>query len=446
MSSFIPHTEEEQKQMLQEAGVSSIKELFAPIPDEILLKSDLNLPEGVTELELTQEIDKLSRNISALPDYVSFLGGGSYDHFIPAVVDHIASRSEFYTSYTPYQPEASQGILQVLFEYQTLICQLTGMDVSNASLYDGATSLAEALNLTHAINGKSNMLISSTVHPEYREVVNTYFANSPLSISPLRQKDGRTDIEHLNECLGENTGAVAIQHPNYFGCLEDMEVLDKLVHNAGALLVIVVDPISLGLLKPPSEFHADIVVGEGQGLGSPPAFGGATLGIFACRKEYMRKIPGRIVGQTVDKQGKRGFVLTLQTREQHIRREKATSNICTNQTLHALKATVYLSYMGKAGIGEIAENCLKKAHYAAEQINQLPGWKLKFTAPFFKEFVVEAPHPVEKINNYLLSHNILGGLSLDKFYPELKNCLLFCVTEKRTKEEIDRLVKTVDSL
>lgn len=440
MSSFIPHTEEEKREMLKAIGMSSLKELFAPIPRDLLLKRDLNLPDGITELELTQEIAGLSKKITPAQEYISFLGAGCYDHFIPAAVDHIAARSEFCTSYTPYQAEASQGMLQVLFEYQTLISELTGMDISNASLYDGATALGEAINLAYSVNHGDKILLSETVHPEYRKVIETYFRHSPFSICPLRQENGRTDLDPLKKALSGKVSAVVIQNPNFFGCLEEIEIIDKLTHNSGALLIMLVDPISLGLLKPPSEFHADIVVGEGQSLGSPLAFGGSTLGIFACRKEHMRKVPGRIVGQTEDKKGRRGFVLTLQTREQHIRREKATSNICTNQSLHALRATVYLCLLGKKGLREVAGACLQKAHYAAEKISELPGWELKFASPFFKEFVVKSPSPPEEVNEHLLSRQIIGGLDLGRFYPELKDCLLVCVTEKRKKREIDTLV------
>lgn len=441
MIPYIPHTEEDKKEMLREIGVKSPEELFKNIPQNLRLKTPLGLPSSLSEIELLKEMRKLSQKNVNLNEYVSFLGAGSYDHFIPTVVDHLASRAEFYTSYTPYQPEASQGILQVFYEYQSLICQLFQMEIANASLYEGATALAEAVILAHNFNHRQKVLLSKTIHPEYRDTLKTYIEKTlGLSIEEINYENGITNLNKLEERISEDVSCVVIQNPNFFGYLENVREMEKIVHKFGSLYIICVDPISLGLLIPPGEYNADIATAEGQSLGNHLNFGGPYLGIFTCKKKFLRKIPGRIVGETTDRKGQRGFTLTLQTREQHIRREKATSNICTNEALNAIRCAIYLSTLGKEGLKEVAKLCLQKSHYLAKKISQIPGFEPIFTAPFFKEFAVRCPISPYKINKLLLKNKIIGGFILEKFYPELKNSLLFCVTEKRTRKEIDKLI------
>ena len=443
---YIPHTEEDKKRMLEEIGVKSIEELIT-VPEEIRLRSDLNLPSGISEMELRKELRKLSKQNISMEDYVSFLGGGIYDHFIPAVVEHIASRSEFYTPYTPYQPEVSQGTLQAIFEYQTLICNLFRMDVSNASMYDGATSLAEAALMACRIRKGDKFLVAKTLHPEYYKVLLTYLKPSGIKILQIPySEEGISDLNFLKDKMDDKVIGVIIQNPNFFGCIEKTEDIEKIVHKYGSLYIVSCDPLSLGTLSPPGEYNADIAVAEGQSLGNPPYLGGGCFGIFTSRKEFLRQMPGRIVGEAQDKEGKRGFVLILQTREQHIKRERATSNICTNQALNALKACVYLCSMGEEGLKKIAMLCMKNSHYLKEKIENLPGYLSPFSAPFFKEFVIKTSTSPEKINQKLLEAKIFGGLDLGRFYPELKNHLLFCVTEKRTKEEMDRLVSILGDI
>ncbi len=360
MIPYIPHTEEDKKEMFREIGVKSTEELFKNIPQDLLLKTPLGLPSSLSEMELLKEMRKLSQKNANLNEYVSFLGAGSYDHFIPTVVNHLSERSEFYTSYTPYQPEASQGILQVFYEYQSLICQLFQMDIANASLYEGATALAEAVILAHNFNHRQKVLLSKTIHPEYRQVLKTYIEKTlGLSIVEIDYENGITNLNELKEKISEEISCVVIQNPNFFGCLEKVREIEEITHKFGSLYITSVDPISLGLLIPPGEYNADIAVAEGQSLGNHLNFGGPYLGIFTCKKKFLRKIPGRRVGETTDQKGQRGFTLTLQTREQHIRREKATSNICTNEALNALRATIYLSALGKEGLREVAELCLQ---------------------------------------------------------------------------------------
>ncbi len=440
MIPYIPNTEEDQKEMLKEIGARSIEDLFCTIPQNLRLKTELNLPSSLSEMELVNELKGLSRKNAHLDEYVSFLGAGSYDHFIPSLVDHLSSRSEFYTSYTPYQAEASQGILQATYEYQSLICQLFKMDICNASLYEGATALVEAAVLAHRINHGRKVLLAKSLHPEYRQVLTTYINKTlGLSIIEIDCENGVTDLAQLKERISNDTSCVVIQNPNFFGCLEKVNEIEKISHQAGSLYIVSVDPISLGLLVPPGEYNADIAVGEGQALGGKLNFGGPCLGIFTAKKEFLRKMPGRIVGETTDKGGRRGFALTLQTREQHIRRERATSNICTNQALNALRAAIYLSTLGEEGLAEVAHLCLQKSHYAARRICQIPGFKLAFTSPFFKEFAVRCPVSSHKINKLLWDNKVLGGFELGRLYPQLENYLLFCVTERRTIEEIDKL-------
>ena len=447
MIPYIPNTEADQKEMLKEIGAESIEALFCAIPQNLRLKTDLNLPSSLSEMELINEFRKLSEKNANLDEYVSFLGAGSYDHFIPALVDHLSGRSEFYTSYTPYQAEASQGLLQATYEYQSLICQLFKMDVCNASLYDGATALAEAVILAHKVNHGKKVLLAKSVHPEYGQVLTTYIKKTlGLSIIEIDCQNGVTDLTQLKEKINKDTSCVIVQNPNFFGCLEKVDEIEEITHQAGSIYIVSVDPISLGLLIAPGEYKADIAVGEGQVLGGQLNFGGPCLGIFTCKKKFLRKMPGRIVGETTDKEGRRGFVLTLQTREQHIRRERATSNICTNQALNALRAAIYLSTLGEKGLAKIAELCLQKSHYAAGRICHIPGFELAFTTPFFKEFAVRCPISTDGINKLLWDNKVLGGFDLGRFYPELKNSLLFCVTEKRTKGDIDRLIRLLEGM
>jgi glycine dehydrogenase subunit 1 len=440
VNSYIPNTEEDQKEMLKAIGVESIEDLFDSIPQNLRLKTDLNLPSLLSEMELVNELKGLSEKNAHLDEYVSFLGAGSYDHFVPSLVDHLSSRPEFYTSYTPYQAEASQGMLQTTYEYQSLICKLFQMDVCNASLYEGATALVEAAVLAHNVNHRKKVLVAKSVHPEYRQVLTTYIKKTlGLSIIEIDYENGVTDLIKLEERISKDTCCVVIQNPNFFGCLEKVNEIEEITHQAGSLYLVCVDPISLGILIPPGDYNADIAVAEGQVLGGKLNFGGPYLGIFTSKAEFLRKMPGRIVGETTDKKGRRGFVLTLQTREQHIRRERATSNICTNQALNALKAAIYLSTLGEEGLAKVAHLCLQKSHYAARRICQIPGFELAFTSPFFKEFAVRCSISPRKINKLLWDNKVLGGFDLGKFYPELENSLLFSVTEKRTREEIDKL-------
>jgi glycine dehydrogenase subunit 1 len=435
--SYVLNTPEDRQAMLARIGAGSVDELFRQVPEALRLKRPLNVPPALTEIELTQHLQELAgKNRQA----VCFLGGGCYDHFIPAVVDAVAGRSEFYTAYTPYQAEASQGSLQAFFEYQTLICQLTGLDVSNASLYDGGSAVAEAVLMALSVQPKRHrVLVAESVHPEYRLSLATYARNLDVKIETLPTPDGFLDPDSLKKQLNDQTLCVVVQHPNFFGCLEEVEALPAAVHAAGALFIVSFDPISLGILKRPGQYGADIAVAEGQCLGNPMSYGGPYLGILACREEYVRKMPGRLVGQTTDRNGKRCWVLTLQTREQHIRREKATSNICTNQGLMALKATVYLAALGPQGLKETAELCAKKAHYAAERLGQVPGVKLRFRRPFFKEFTLQVNQPVAGLLAHLLDAGYHAGLPLGRWSKPLEDCLTIAVTEKRTRAEIEGL-------
>jgi glycine dehydrogenase subunit 1 len=395
----------------------------------------------LTELELTNEVTaRLAQNQGA-DQRVCFLGGGSYDHFIPAVVDQLASRGEFYTSYTPYQAEASQGTLQATFEYQTLVTQLTGMPVSNASLYDGGSAVAEAVLMAITTTGRFGPVVaSSTVHPEYRQILDTFLAQLEPKLITVPAPSGRATVSELSSAITNQTPAVVIQYPNFFGQLEDVKALVDLAHSRGALAIVSVDPISLGLLNRPGDYGADIVVAEGQSLGNALAYGGPYLGILACREEHVRKMPGRVVGETVDRLGRRCFVLTLQTREQHIRREKATSNICTNQGLLALRASIYLAVMGPTGLRQAAELSTRKAHYAAERLAAIDGISLPFSGPFFKEFMITVDGNATEILDEVGRQGYHGGIALERWYTELKNAILIAVTEKRTKAEIDGLV------
>lgn len=447
MFPYIPNTPAEEKQMLQCIGIENTDALFDDIPAEVKLSRKLNLGEAMSELELARFVKNVADKNKSIEDLTCFLGAGAYDHYIPSIIKHITSRSEFYTAYTPYQPEISQGTLQVIFEYQTMIANLTGMDVANASMYDGATACAEAGMMAVENTKRKSLVISKTVHPEVRQVLATYMKFVGVEVIEVDALDGATDIEKLRAAVSNTTAGVIVQNPNFFGIVEDMAEVENIAHGSKAMFIVnVIDPISLGLLKTPGEMGADIVVGEGQAFGNSLSFGGPYLGFMAATSKLMRKLPGRIIGETTDVDGKRAFVLTLQAREQHIRREKATSNICSNQALNALTASIYLSTMGKKGLQEVAQQCTSKAHYAYEQILATGKFRPAFNKPFFKEFVVQGSLKAADVNAELLKHDILGGYDLCKDYPELQNALLFCVTEKRSKEEIDKLVEILKGM
>jgi glycine dehydrogenase subunit 1 len=434
------NTQADQRAMLAAIGADSVEELFSSIPADLRLKRPLNIPASLSELELTQHMQRLARANTSASSAVCFLGGGSYDHFIPTVVDAIAGRSEYYTAYTPYQAEASQGSLQAFFEYQTLICELTGLDVSNASLYEGGSSVAEAVLMAINITGrKGRVVVAGSVHPEYRQVLETYLLNLHVPLVTVPTPDGYLNLDDLKKAITDDTACVVVQHPNFFGNLEEVESIGAIAKEKGALFVVSFDPISLGLLKRPGQYGADIAVAEGQCLGTPMGYGGPYLGILACRKEFVRLLPGRLVGETVDRNGKRCWVLTFQTREQHIRREKATSNICTNQGLFALRAAVYLSALGPEGLRETAELCLKKAHYSAERLAKVAGTSLRFKRPFFKEFTLKLSGNVPETLKRLRGAGYLAGLQLGRWYREFGDSIVVAVTEKRTKVEIDGL-------
>lgn len=437
---YLPHTDEEIREILTSIGFNSIEELFKPIPEGLLLKQSLNLPPGLSEQEVFYKLKALSSKNST--NLISFLGGGAYRHYIPSVVNHILLRSEYYSSYTPYQPEVSQGTLQAIFEYQTLICQLTGMDVANASMYDGASAAAEAVLMAKRINGRPKVILSSALHPEYRQVIRTYLSAKEDSIRDCLYctETGRTLPEAIESLLDEDTSCVVCQHPNFFGCIEDLKGIEEVVHKRGAIFIVsITEPLSLGLLKPPGDVGADIVVGEGQSFGIPLSFGGPSLGFFATKEAYLRQMPGRIVGETVDNKGERAYCLTLATREQHIRRERSTSNICTNSGLCAIAATVTLSLLGKEGLKKLATLNLKNSEYAKKTLTEIPWIKPQFTSPTFNEFVIDTGKDTGGILRELKNGGILGGISLNCFYTELKDSLLISVTELNTRDEIDRL-------
>ena len=441
MSKYIPNTGQQQREMLEELSLHSVDELFADIPEDIRFKGDLKLPDAMSEIELVKHMEELAGKNKNLDENTCFLGAGAYDHYIPGIISHITSRQEFYTAYTPYQPEISQGTLQAIYEYQTMICELTGMHISNVSMYDGATALAEAASIACLATGRREVIVAGTVHPESRAVLNTYSRFKGNGIIEVGYSDGKIDKDELGKKISGSTAAVIVQNPNFFGIIENLTGFAEMIHSRRALFIVSVDPISLGILKPPGEYGADIVVGEGQSMGNHLSFGGPYLGFFAATGELMRKMPGRIVGQTTDRNNRRGFVLTIQTREQHIRREKATSNICSNQALNALAAAVYMSVMGKQGMKEVAELCLQKAHYAYSKLIESGKFKPVFSAPFFKEFIVKSLTPVEELNGKLLKDRIIGGYQIDRDYPELADGWLIAVTEKRTRAEMDRLVE-----
>lgn len=442
--SFVPNTDSDRKEMLDRIGVSSFEELIEVIPNDVKFQGDLDLPKQLSEYEVVKLMnDYAAKNISAAT-HTCFMGGGAYDRFIPTIVGSVLEKPEFKTAYTPYQAEVSQGTLQAMYEFQSMICELTGMETSNASLYDGGTALAEACLLATAHNKKKDVLIAGTINPLYRKVIETLCVGRELVFSEYVLDDGTADIEALKSAVGDNTCAVIAQQPNAFGNLEDVFSIEKLVHETKALFIVSVDPSSLGLIDPPGNYNADIVVGEGQSLGIPLNFGGPYLGLFACKKQFVRKIPGRIVGVTEDTDGKRGFVLTLQTREQQIKRERATSNICTNQGLFMLAATVYMETMGKQGIQEVAKNSNKAARYLASEIAKIDGYSLKSEKPFYCEFFVNTPVPAEDIINAGIKKGILPGIDTKTMFG-IENGLLIAVTEKRSLEELNDLIELLRS-
>ncbi|OGL42399.1 MAG: glycine dehydrogenase (aminomethyl-transferring) [Candidatus Schekmanbacteria bacterium RBG_13_48_7] len=431
--------------MLKSIGVDSIDTLFADIPEEIRFKNSLNIPDALSESELKRHMIQLMCKNKGFNRKCCFLGGGSYNHFIPSVIGALTSRAEFYTAYTPYQPEISQGTLQAVFEYQTLICQLTGMDVSNASMYDGASGLAEAILMAMRTGKKTEILISRALNPHYNQVIRTYLCNTDAVIKEIGWDDtGKTSIDELQKTITKDTCAVVIQNPNFFGVIEDFHQVANLAHANNVIAIYgFTEGFSLGLLKSPGEMEADIVAGEGQSFGIPVSFGGPYLGVFACREKYMRKMPGRLVGLTQDHDGNRGYVLTLSTREQHIRREKATSNICTNEGLCALTASIFLSTLGKNGLRELAIQNVQKTNYALKNISGIPNLKIRFSGSVFNEFVIQSQVPVNELNQLLREDGIIGGIPLECHYPELADGLLFCFTEMHTKGDIDYLVTTL---
>ncbi len=439
---YLPHTDVDVQQMLDQIGVSNIDELFSGIPEDCRLKKPLDLPAPKSESETLSFLRGLAEQNTKTSDWDSFLGGGAYNHFIPAVVDQLVSRSEFYTAYTPYQPEISQGTLQAIFEFQTLICQLTGMDVANASMYDGASACAEAVLLTIRAGKKRNkVLLSQALPPQYRETIATYCRHLGIELVDVPLQAGVTDQTELEKLLDNQVAAVVAGYPNYFGQIENLAALADLAHASGARLVAAVpEPLALALYKTPGELGVDIVVGEGQSFGIPLSYGGPGIGFFAVRKKDMRVLPGRLVGETVDKDGKRGFVLTLATREQHIRREKATSNICSNQGMCVLMVAIYLALHGKQGLRQLAEANYAKATYAKTKISQLEGFSVTFPGESFNEFVISCSEPVATLKKRLEGQGILAGISLGRDYPDLENGLLVCVTEQNSREQIDRLV------
>jgi glycine dehydrogenase subunit 1 len=464
--SYVPHTEPEKRRMLDALGLSSIDSLFEAIPAELQLQRPLAIPPPMSEIELRRHFRELAdcdEDVSRRP---CFLGAGLYDHYVPSIVATVTGRSEFATAYTPYQPEMSQGTLQTIYEFQSMVAHLTGMDVANASMYDGASALAEAVLMAADLTGRSDIVLPRTVHPSWRRVVETYVAALDLHLisgeTGVRDRSGATQggsgvrggapaaltphpssLTPASSLITERTACVVIQQPNFFGGVEDLREIGDLAHRAGALLVVAANPIALGLLPAPGDEGADIVVGDGQPLGLGLNFGGPLVGFFAGRQEHLRRMPGRLVGVTTDTDGRRGYTLTLQTREQHIRRERATSNICTNQGLCMLAATTYLATMGPAGMREVAEQCLRKAHYARDRITEIPGFAPAFSGPFFHEFAVRCPIPPRQIYHTLRERGIVGGYALGRDYPELSDCMLFCVTEKRTRAEIDALAEAL---
>lgn len=443
---YLPMTREDKKEMLSFLGIQDVNELFSDIPENVRYQGDIKIPEALSEVEIVRYFSQLAGQNVHSNEYAYFLGAGIYDHYIPSTVNHMLLRGEFFTAYTPYQPEISQGELQAIFEFQTMVSELTGMDVANSSMYDGPTALAEGANLAVGGAKGKKVLVSKTVHPEARAILKVNGKGQGYEVVEIDYKDGVTDLQDLEQACDESTAAVIVQYPNFFGVIEDLEAIEKIAHQHKGLMIVSSNPLALGVLQPPGAFGADIVVGDMQPFGIPMQLGGPSCGYFAVKEKLMRKIPGRIVGQTTDTNGKRGFVLTLQAREQHIRREKATSNICSNQALNALAASIAMSALGKRGVQEMSMLNVQKAQYAKSQIAKLPGVQIAFEGPIFNEFVVKVPGTVGELNRSLLQHKIVGGYDLGRDYPELNGYMLLAVTELRTKEEIDSLVNGLEGI
>ncbi|MDZ4065166.1 MAG: aminomethyl-transferring glycine dehydrogenase subunit GcvPA [Coriobacteriia bacterium] len=442
---FVPVTEAQREAMLRVVGVSSVDELFADIPECVRFGRELDIPDGLSEMDLAAHLDGLSRANVHAGDMVSFLGAGCYDHYIPSIVDNVLRKPEFFTAYTPYQPEVSQGTLQAIYEFQSMVCSLTGMDVANASMYDGATAFVEGAYLAVHQTKRTRVVVSATVHPEWRETLSTYALAGLLEVVEAPASEGVTDVAALSE-LAADAAAVMIADPNFYGCLEDVRAIQEVAAEAGALLVVAVNPVLLGVLEPPSAYGADVVVAEGQPLGNAMSYGGPGLGIFSCREEYLRRMPGRIVGRTVDADGATAFVLTMQTREQHIRREKATSNICSNHALNALAACVYLSSMGASGLRDVGEACIAKAHYLHDALVATGRFEDVFAAPFAHEFAVRYSGDAATMRSKMFERGFIAGLDLGRFEGGLGDCVLFAVTERRTHAQIDAFVQAVSTL
>ncbi len=443
---YIPHTEAEWRAMLDALGVANVDDLFEDVPEEHRFP-ELNLSPGISQMEAERRMRQLAEANTPATQVATFLGAGAYHHYVPAVVDSMVSRGELFTAYTPYQPEMSQGTLQSIFEFQSCIAALAGMDVANASLYDGGTALAEALLMSARISRRDGLLLADSIHPAYRAVVATYVQGLGLPMATLGPgADGRINVDQLRRELSDDTACVAVGYPNFFGIVEDLESVAEIVHGAGALLVVAANPIALALLPPPGDLGADIAVAEGQPLGLPLGFGGPYLGLLATSKRHMRQMPGRVVGEALDAEGRRGYVMTLRAREQDIRREKATSNICTNQALAGLVATVYMAAMGKRGMTETATQCYHKAHYAFDRLTSIDGVDPIFSGPFFHEFALRLPAPISDLNLSLLERGIVGPFSLERDFPDLERAGLFCVTEMNSRDQIDELASAVEEI
>ncbi|GCE19158.1 aminomethyl-transferring glycine dehydrogenase subunit GcvPA [Dictyobacter kobayashii] len=444
--SYVPNTQEEQQAMLESLGFSSLEDLLTPVPAEVRLNDTLDLPPALPEPDLKRLMSRMAARNKSLDTTISFLGAGTYDRAIPSVVPHLQTRSEFVTSYTPYQPEVSQGMLQAIYEFQTMVCQITGLDIANASLYDGSTALVEAVLMALGPGGRGEVVISAGVDPQYRRVLQTYAFARGFSIKEVAVENGVTSLEGLRAAVDKNTAAVIVQQPNFFGCVEDVRAIEPIAHQGKTLFVsVITEPASLGVLAPPGAYNADVAVGEMMSLGNNMSYGAPALGFMATKQKFMRLLPGRLVGQTIEEEGKKqtGYVLTLQTREQHIRRERATSNICTNQSLLAVGATIFLAAIGKQGFQELGQLCLQKAHYAYRQITAIPGFEAAFSGPFFDEFVIKCPVSTKRMEQLFEQAGIIGGYPLAESYSGMDTYMLFCVTETRTKEDIDTLVSVL---
>lgn len=432
--------------MLSVVGASGVDDLFRNIPASLRLKEPLRIPGGVSELEVLRDLAALAAKNEDTSRLPCFLGGGAYDHFVPTLVDALAAQTEFVTGYTPYQAEASQGILQLFYEFQTMVCELTGMEVANASLYELASAAAEAVMMATGITGRNHAVVADNVHPDIVRVLSTYAGQRGVRLSTLTAAEGVVGEDALRAHVTEETAAVVLASPNFFGCVERLDRLIPIVQAAGALAIVATDPIAGGVFKPPGAFGADIVVAEGQALGIPLQYGGPYLGLLACREKFLRKMPGRVVGMTRDVEGRRGFCLALQTREQHIKRERATSNVCTNQGLLAVRASIYMAAMGRQGLANVSGQCFDKAHYAADRIGKIKGFSLRFAAPFFKEFTVRTTKRVRDVLASCRRRGLLAGVPLARFDERYSDCFLVAVTEKRTKDEIDALAAALEAV